>query len=542
MAPLTDQYGVPMKKALLKQEIAAPTVSGVRSIITGHPAQGLTPGRLTSILREAENGDPLTYFELAEEMEEKDPRYLTVLNTRKNQVSQLDISVEPASDAKTDLRNAELVERFLDRDELQPELFDMLDAIGKGISVTEIIWDTSRTPWLPKRLEWVDPRFIEFDRTDGRTPLLKGEGLAQPLAPGKFIVHHAKVKSGLPIRGGLARAVSWWYLFRNYSVKDWLTFMEVYGQPLRVGKYDKDATDDEKDVLLRALTQIGSDAAAMIPANMVIDFVKAEGASASNDAYQKFNDYIDKLITLLVLGQNLTTDVQSGSLAAANVHDGVKDDIESADATQLAATLNRDLVRPLIDLNYGPQEWYPKIKIGRPEPVDLQLISSALTPFIDRGLPIATRHIYEVFGIDAPEADDELLKPSGRSQPGIDGSDTQQPRQQGGKRADKALPSEDPADDAEPEDEDEAAAAAHEHGDDDLTAFDRVIEQAERAGEPELTAWIEQIRKMIMEADSIEQVQAQLLPMLASLDLSGMVTRLSESLVLADLFGRDTEN
>ncbi|MFR3751469.1 MAG: DUF935 family protein [Enterocloster sp.] len=35
------------------------------------------------------------------------------------------------------------------------------------------------------------------------------------------------------------------YLFKNYDLKDWVSFCEVYGMPLRLGTYD--ATASEKD-------------------------------------------------------------------------------------------------------------------------------------------------------------------------------------------------------------------------------------------------------------------------------------------------------
>ena len=63
---------------------------GIRNIYSVmHPSIGLTPERLTAILREAEAGDPFLYLELAEEMEEKDLHYLAVLSTRKQTVAQL---------------------------------------------------------------------------------------------------------------------------------------------------------------------------------------------------------------------------------------------------------------------------------------------------------------------------------------------------------------------------------------------------------------------------------------------------------------------
>ena len=60
----------PLRRETLTREIAGPTLSGVRSVLTGYPSDGLTPGRVAAILREADGGDALRYLELAEIVEE----------------------------------------------------------------------------------------------------------------------------------------------------------------------------------------------------------------------------------------------------------------------------------------------------------------------------------------------------------------------------------------------------------------------------------------------------------------------------------------
>lgn len=367
---ILDQYGRPIQRAQLTQEQGGPTTRGVRQPFGQHQANNLTPAKLGRILRESIDGDPQAYLELAEDMEERDNHYAAVLSTRKRQVAGLDISVVAASDDPEDVAAADLVRAVIDRDCFQDELIDMLDALGKSFSATEIIWDTSEGQWMPDRLEWNDPRFFNFDRNDLKTLLLRGENGDEPLKPYGWIVHRAKVKSGLTIRGGLARAVAWTYLFKSFTMKDWAVFCEAYGQPLRVGKFGPDATPEQKDVLLQAVANIGVDFAAIIPSSMIIDFVKAD-ISGSHDLYESRLEFLDKQTSKLVLGQTSTTDAQSGTYAVGKVHDGVRDDIKVADARQLAATLNRDLVRPLVDLNRGPRKAYPKIKIGLPDEEDV---------------------------------------------------------------------------------------------------------------------------------------------------------------------------
>jgi len=370
MPILYDAHGNPINTTRLKEEIAVPTVTGVRQILSGHPAQNLRPQRLAMLLLAAEQGDATAYLELAEEMEEKDLHYRSVISTRKLQVSGLPIMVEAASDAAEDKKAADLVEEFIKSGVLQGALQDIMDAVGKGYSASEILWDTEGRYWYPREIAWRDPRWFEFDRTDGVTLCLKGEtGLPEPLEPAKFIIHRHKSKSGLPIRGGLARPVTWTYLFKNFDIKAWVQFAQVFGFPLRLGRYGPGATEEEKQTLLRAVRNISQDAGAIIPEGMRIDF-EATNATGNAALFENLANYFDRQISKLVLGQTGTTDVGQ-HVGTANAHEKVRQDIAQSDAAQLSATLTRDLVRPLVDLNLGPRKRYPTLRVVCEEPEDV---------------------------------------------------------------------------------------------------------------------------------------------------------------------------
>jgi phage gp29-like protein len=449
---LYDAYGREVDTRVLGEEQAAPTMAGVRNIYSiMHPSAGLTPLRLTQILQQAEFGDPYLYLELAEEMEEKDLHYLAVLGTRKNAVSQLDLVVRAASSSAEDQRAAAMVREMIIDGPLQLDstLFDILDAVGKGFSATEIMWDRSGREWFPAELKWRDPRWFVFDWISGEQMLvrtLKGEGepipvttgttprhfggeqgltprswqstmgfqpMTAPLAPFKFIVHFAKAKAGLPVRGGLARAAGWSYLFKNYVLKDWVTFTEVFGQPLRVGKYHPGASEQDKQALLQAVSNIGTDSAAIIPESMLIEFTEAHQTSSA-ELYQRFCEYLDAQVSKAVLGQTLTTEMprSGGSRAAAQVHDAVRRDILNADARRLAATLNRDLIRPIVDLNVGPQARYPKLELGMPDDSDVKVFAEIVAMLADRGLRVSQKTILDKLGIAQADATDAVLAPA----------------------------------------------------------------------------------------------------------------------------------
>lgn len=414
---LVDHRGQPLRKEVLTTEIAAPTLASVRSPMSGYPADGMNPVRLANILRAADGGDPLAYFELAEQIEERDLHYLGVLGTRKRSVSQIDVTVIAASDEAEDVDQADMVREWLDRDELTDEMFDILDGVGKGDSFTEIVWDFSEGQYRPDRLEWRDPRFFRYDPVDGRTPLLRGgesgTGVDTPLPAFKFIRHTVKAKSGLPIRSGIARVAAWAWMFKAFTQRDWAVFAQTYGQPIRVGRFDSTASAADKQTLWRAVANIAGDCAALIPKGMEIEFIQAPNVAAGAELYEKRADWLDRQVTKAILGQTGTTESKQGGLGDAGnkVHQGVAQDIERADCKGLAATLNRDLVRPWIDLDRGPQKRYPRIKIERPQAEDLTRLATSLAQLVPLGLRVQQSEIRDKFGLADPDEGAELLTP-----------------------------------------------------------------------------------------------------------------------------------
>lgn len=407
---LYDHRGRPIQRNTLQEEIARPTLAGIRHAWTYNSvASGLTPQRLAGMLMDAANNAPDLYLQLAEEMEERDPHYAAVLGTRKRAVSGLEAGVEAYADDQRSQDIAEAVRDLVRKPAFDDLVDDLLDALGKGFSVAEILWRTKGRQWLPDYAHR-DPRFFRFDRETGRELRLVSTGNVDgdELPPYKFITHFPRLKSGLPVRGGIARLVAFSYMCKAWAVKDWLAFADVFGMPLRIGKYGSNATEEERATLKTAVANIASDAAAIIPESMAIEFQTVAATAGGPDMFLKLAEWLDKQISKAVLGQTMTTD-DGASLSQAKVHNDVRLDIVEGDAKQLAATLNRALVKPFIDLNFGPQEDYPRIYFVTPNPEDLAQLSDNLAKLVPLGLRVGQGVIRDKLGLPDPDEGDELL-------------------------------------------------------------------------------------------------------------------------------------
>lgn len=443
---LLDQYGDPIQ-TVTRPETDRRTLASIRDRWYAYPGQGLTPERLATILKEADQGDLTRQAELFEEMLERDAKLQSLFQTRRMAVGGLNWRIRPADESPEAAQLAAEVEESLRKIEMTTLINHLLDGVLYGYAGSETLWSTDggrvsirgllpvpvrRLTYLPRGAEPIPaaPRLI----TD-QEPIY---GIDLP--PWKFVIHTPRATSGSVMRSGLMRTCCWLYVFKHYSIKDWVAFSEVYGMPLRLGKYQSGASKDDREALLRAVRSIGHDAAGIISSSTEIEFVQAAHRQ-SPDLYQALIELLNKELAQAILGQTLTSDVGAvGSLAAAQVHDEVRFDIMRADATAIAATLTQQLIRPLVGFTRGWDAPVPSFGFDIEEPRDQASEATTLKALVEAGfgaaIPLAIAQ--ERFGIRAPKDGEATVTPSSHPSP---------PRGEGAGMALKALSQADPAQD-----------------------------------------------------------------------------------------------
>jgi|GEM_PF-70981 len=405
--------------ALTQQQSESGMIGFVNRQWEEHPARGLTPQRLHAILTNAEHGSLQNQTDLFTDMEERDAHLFSEISKRKRALLGVDWLIEPPKNASA--KEKALAEEVTDWVENIPDLedvvFNALDGIGHGYSAQEISWERLGALWLPCGIEWQQPRHFQFptlmsglsqDEVRLRDTTVDGAELWEA----GWLVHLHKAKSGYAYRAGLHRVLAWPYLFKNYAVRDLAELLEIYGLPLRLGKYPPGASRDEKMDLLRAVTQIGHNAAGIIPAGMSIDFEKAaEGTSAPHETMIK---WAEMSMSKAILGGTLTTqaDGKTSTNALGNVHNEVRKELTESDAKQLASTFNRGLISVMLKINYpdlDPRR-YPKFRFDLTEPEDITVYAEALPKLVGTGMRIPESWAKKKLGIPEPEGDEPLLR------------------------------------------------------------------------------------------------------------------------------------
>jgi len=399
----------PQAKNLSTEVAGAQSGPGaVRRVADAFNQTSFTPAQMAKLLQDASqltNTD--TYFSVAEKLEEGDMQFRSLIGTRKLAVAGLDIVVEPFDTSRQARKVADLVREILTGDAFQAVLLDILDALAKGVSIVEIMWDQSGKQWLPTEFKRRPQNWFDFDKTDGTTVKKRGpNSTLEDLDAHRFIVHKPLLKSGLPIRSGLALAGAWAWVVKALILADWLGFCEVYGQPFRVGHYEVNSKKEDVMGLKKALESLGANAYAVLPKNMAVEFINAGGTAGNSDLFEKIIRYLDEQLAKLILGQTLTSGSGDGvgSQALGRVHNEVRGDLLRADAKQLAATILRDLVAPLVQFNFGANVPLPVVRFQIDEPEDLVGLATILEKTVPLGFKVPQAWFRDKLGV--PEAQD----------------------------------------------------------------------------------------------------------------------------------------
>ena len=374
-----------------------------------HPGKNLTPARAASLLVDAEQGNLKALAELADDMEERDTHLYAELMKRRRACLSADWKLTLHNADSTEQKAIDQLTEWLMQMPLTDILWDMTDAIHKSYSCLEMQWGYLDKYWLPTNFHH-RPATWFMAASDARdTLLLRNDsgGNGEALQEFSWITHIHKARSGYLTNTALARITVWPFLFRAFSSRDFAEFLEIYGLPLRLGRYPSGATPDERSTLLRAVTAIGHNAAGILPANMAIEFQNAADGQA--DPYMAMVSWAERGISKAILGGTLTSEVNGkGSYAAAHVHDDVRLELRLGDLRLLGKTLTRDLIRPLTLLNTNLTR-IPELIFDDTAPEDLQLYADAL-PKLAGVMPIPLSWAQNKLKIPAPSKDEPLLQ------------------------------------------------------------------------------------------------------------------------------------
>jgi phage gp29-like protein len=372
------------------------------------------------ILRSEAFGASGGIFELYEEMEEKDPHLFAILQTRKNGVLSCGRKIVAASESRRDREIARFVEGVLGGiRNFDQSLLHILDALGKGFSVQEILWELREGQVRVRELKSRAPGRFVYDSQNrlclrplchrgsesgdaGRAPL--------PLPERKFLVFTFGGRYDNPYGRGLCAHAYWICWMKKNNLKFWALFNEKFGAPTVVGKYGPGASEQDRRRLLEVIDSMQNDTGVAVPESIQLELLEARrGGNVST--YHEFARWCNDELSKLVLGATLTSDQGngSGSFALAKVHEGVRNEYIESDARALEDAVNSQLVRWIVDFNFGPDAPAPRWVVDTTRADNLDREIQVDRQLVALGVALPRDYFYAKYKRPGPVGDEAVL-------------------------------------------------------------------------------------------------------------------------------------
>lgn len=212
------------------------------------------------------------------------------------------------------------------------------------------LWTPTLKSWHTQFLWWNPAtRTYRVNTVDGSFELHPGDGrwvLFSPLGH-----NHAWLM-------GLIRCLGKLWLDRLFAFRDWSRNSEKFALGLMKAFAPADANDDDKARFMKAMTNPGSETTVLLPTTekgnkFDLEMLKTDTGSSGYETFKERIRQLDESIAVTLLGQNLTTTVDHGSRAAAQIHENVRRDYLKADVEVLSSMLKTQVYSPWVQYNWS---------------------------------------------------------------------------------------------------------------------------------------------------------------------------------------------
>lgn len=383
--------------------------------------------KLGDQMRQADQGDIDSMYEIFEEVE-RDPKIYRLYFKRRLAVVGKPLLIQPCDDSAQAQAAADLCHGLiLDRGGIsnwEEMLFDLTDAIGKAFSVQQLSWDLRDGKFVPTHaVRWPQREFrlgsttdqyaqdqdelrvlCEEQRTDG-LPL-------SSFPAGQWVVHKQKAWSQPLARAALFRAVTWYWLFKRFGMKDWAIFLERLGIPPRVGKYPAHADDKERDALWEAVRDLGKDHACIFPDGSTIELMKTDDVQGIGH-HEKMVKHCNDEISVCISGSTMSTDQGNrGARSVKEIYSIEEAEQAEFDSKALARTIRDQICAPIVNFNLGPNHPVPEVSFQLDDHDDLGKRSEVDATLSKLGYPLTVGYVSDKYDLPIPEGveRDELLE------------------------------------------------------------------------------------------------------------------------------------
>lgn len=208
---------------------------------------------------------------------------------------------------------------------------------------------------------------------------------------------------------GLFLVVAPYALYKKGDFGDWAQFIEIFGQPVRIGKYD--ANDMiTKNELKKAITEAGSSLAIMIPKQAEFEMMDGKTSNSDGQLQERLKNACNDEMSVAILGNTETTgNSHGGSNAKAIEHGKQQMEIIKSDMVELLTLLNSKHFIAILE-SYGLPIQGGFFEFEKEIDINMLVQKIIIDVQVNLIVPIADDYFYETYGIPKPDNYDQLKK------------------------------------------------------------------------------------------------------------------------------------
>lgn len=209
---------------------------------------------------------------------------------------------------------------------------------------------------------------------------------------------------------GLLLKCAFYVLLKKGNFSDWANYIEIFGQPMVVTKYDI-YDQKTKDQLTSMIDSIGSGMRLSIPKQADLEVMDGKTSNGTGDLQDKFNDACNNELSVLVLGNTETTkSSKSSGYAQSKEHGRQQNEVTKSDTQFVCNLLNTDKFLAILK-SYGYDVEGGEFVIEEKMDVNQQKTRAEVLDFLKNKLqlPLDNDSLYEEFGVVKPKDYDQQL-------------------------------------------------------------------------------------------------------------------------------------
>ncbi|MDF3841095.1 DUF935 family protein [Pseudomonas citronellolis] len=424
----------------------------------------------------------------------RDDQVMSTWGQRQLAVVSREWQVDAGGDRRIDKAAAEHLRQQLQKVGWDRITRGMLFGVYYGHAVAEVIYGRDDRYITLEAIKVRNRRRFRYDLEGGLRLLTPQNMFEGETCPSPYFWHFCTGADNddEPYGLGLAHWLYWPVYFKRNGLKFWLTFLDKFGMPTAVGKFSKDATPEDKAKLLAATQAIQTDTGIIMPEGMAIELLEA--ARSGTGDYKSLHDTMNESIAKVTLGQTASTQGTPGRLGNDDLQADVRLDLVKADADLICESFNLGPARWLTEWNFPGAE-PPRVYRVVEEPEDMDSKASRDEKvFRFSGFKPTLGYVQETYGVEVQE---ETPPPAGGAA---------------------------------------AVEFAEGSGGSDPAAV--MTDQLAKVMQPAVTDWSDQLRVLVDNATSLDELQEQLLQLAPELSLDQYAAAMAVGLQAANLAGR----